>query len=544
MSAEPKYETQRIDHLGIVAGICQEISLIEQIDGQVKASERKVSCGKGTQAMILNALGFVGRALYMTPDYLENKPVDLLIGPGQCAADFNDDTLARCLDDLYEAGVTEVFYKVAAHAMQVYRIQSKFVHLDSSSFHLHGAYDRQESDEEAITITHGYSKDHRPDLKQVVVQLITSYKSALPVWFEALSGNSNDKKTFKATVKAYCKQLSGNERSYVVMDSAGFSAATLKVAQEQDVYWLMRVPETLAQAKQMVKDMLETDMSEIEPGYKGKETECEYAEVKQRWLIVFSEAAQSREIKTLEKAQAKELEAVQKEWRKIEGQTFNCTADAEQALSQFNKKWKYHQATAQANPITQYARRGRPTAEDQKEVIGYHLQGSVEANATAVEEAKRTLGRFIIATNELEASRLSAAAMLENYTDQGISVERGFRFLKDPLFFANSLFIKKPERIMALLMIMGLALLVYSLAERKLREALKAMKTTIPNQLKKPTQTPTIRWVFQIFQGLDILIIHQNDQVLLRKLVNLHPVQQQVITLLGSQVQKCYLVGV
>jgi transposase len=544
MSAEPKYETQRIDHLGIVAGICQEISLIEQIDGQVKASERKVSCGKGTQAMILNALGFVGRALYMTPDYLENKPVDLLIGPGQCAADFNDDTLARCLDDLYEAGVTEVFYKVAAHAMQVYGITSKFVHLDSSSFHLHGAYDRQESDEEAITITHGYSKDHRPDLKQVVVQLITSYKSALPVWFEALSGNSNDKKTFKATVKAYCKQLSGNERSYVVMDSAGFSAATLKVAQEQDVYWLMRVPETLAQAKQMVKDMLETDMSEIEPGYKGKETECEYAEVKQRWLIVFSEAAQSREIKTLEKAQAKELEAVQKEWRKIEGQTFNCTADAEQALSQFNKKWKYHQATAQANPITQYARRGRPTAEDQKEVIGYHLQGSVEANATAVEEAKRTLGRFIIATNELEASRLSAAAMLENYTDQGISVERGFRFLKDPLFFANSLFIKKPERIMALLMIMGLALLVYSLAERKLREALKAMKTTIPNQLKKPTQTPTIRWVFQIFQGLDILIIHQNDQVLLRKLVNLHPVQQQVITLLGSQVQKCYLVGV
>jgi hypothetical protein len=69
MSAEPTYETQRIDHLGIVAGICQEISLIEQIDGQVKASERKGSCGKGTQDMILNALRFVGRALYMTPDY-------------------------------------------------------------------------------------------------------------------------------------------------------------------------------------------------------------------------------------------------------------------------------------------------------------------------------------------------------------------------------------------------------------------------------------------------------------------------------------------
>jgi transposase len=544
MSAEPTYETQRIDHLGIVAGVCQEISLIEQIDGQVKTSERKVSCGKGSQAMILNALGFVGRALYLTPDYFENKPVDLLIGPELSGSDFNDDTLARCLDDLYEAGVTEVFYKVAAHALQVYGIQSKFVHLDSSSFHLHGAYDRQEPGQEAITITYGYSKDHRPDLKQVVVQLITSYKSALPVWFEALSGNSNDKKTFTATVKAYCKQLSVSERAYVVMDSAGFTAATLKAAEEQDVRWLMRVPETLAQAKQLVRDTLEADMSEIEPGYKGNEVESEYAGVKQRWLIIFSEAAQVRELKTLEKAQAKELEAAQKEWRKIEGQTFNCVADAEQALAQFNKRWKYHQATAQVNPITQYARRGRPSAEDQKEVIGYNLQGSVEVNATAVDDAKGTLGRFIIATNELDVELLSVAGMLENYTDQGISVERGFRFLKDPLFFANSLFLKKPERIMALLMIMGLALLVYFLAERKLRLALKAMNATIPNQLRKPTQTPTIRWVFQMFQGLDILLIHQHDQVVFRKLVNLRPVQQQVITLLGPQVQECYLVGV
>ena len=494
--------------------------------------------------MILNALGFVGRALYMTPDYFDNKPVDLLIGPGLSAADFNDDTLARCLDDLYEAGVTEVFYKVATHAMQVYGIKSKYVHLDSSSFHLHGAYDRQEADQEAITITYGYSKDHRPDLKQVVVQLITSYKSALPVWFEALSGNSNDKKTFTATIKAYCKQMSASEQAYVVMDSAGFTAATMKTAQEQDVGWLMRVPETLAQAKQLVKDTLETDMSEIEPGYKGKEVESEYAGVKQRWLVVFSEAAQVRELKTLEKAQAKELEAAQKEWRKVEGQIFNCMVDAEQAFTQFNKKWKYHQAKAQANPITQYPRRGRPSAEDQKEVVGYHLQGGVEINAAAIDDVKRTLGRFIIATNELDADRLPAAGMLGNYTDQGISVERGFRFLKDPLFFANSLFLKKPERIMALLMIMGLALLVYSLAERKLREVLKAMNATVPNQLKKPTQTPTMRWVFQMFQGLDILLIRQNGQTMLRKLVNLRPVQQQVITLLGHQVQKCYLVGV
>jgi transposase len=442
---------------------------------------------------------------------------------------------------LYDAGVTEVFFGVAAHALRVYGLRPSFVHLDSSSFHLHGAYDSEEPDVKAISVTYGYSKDHRPDLKQVVLQLITSHKSALPVWLEVLSGNSNDKKSFKATVKAYCKQLNAEEQPYLVMDSAGFSEDTLKEA--QDMRWLMRVPETLAQAKKLVRETLPEEMSELESGYRGKEVVCGYAGIVQRWLVVFSETAQNREAKTLEKTQAKELESSQKDWRKIEGQTFNCQADAENALEQFNKKWKYHQAIATAVPISQYSRRGRPSAQDQKEVVGYSLQGSIEVNEMALEETKRSLGRFIIATNDLDASRLPAQAMLENYKDQGVSVERGFRFLKDPLFFAHSLFLKKPERMMALMMVMGLSLLIYSLAECKLRQALKEMNATVPDQRRKPTQKPTIRWVFQLFEGLDILLVRQNGHVMLRQLLNLRPAQQQVITLLGPRVQKCYLFG-
>ena len=371
MSAEQTYETQRIDHPGVVSGICQEIDLIEQIDRQVKASDRKVSCGKATQAMILNALGFEGRALYLVPDYLHNKPVDLLVDLALTAEDFNDDTLGRCLDDLYAAGVTEVFYKVAAHALQVYGLRSDFVHLDRSSFHLHGAYDPEEPDRQAISITYGYSKNHRPDLKQVVLQLITSHKSAFPIWLEVLSGNSNDKKTFTATVKTYCTQLSADEQPYLVMDSVGFSEETLKEA--KDVRWLMRVSETLAQAKKLVKEILPEEMSELGPRYQGKEVVCEYAGITQCWLVVFSQAAQNRELKTLEKAQAREWESAQKDWYKLEGQTFNCQTDAEAAMGPLTKKWKYHQAQARAIPITQYPRHGRPSAQDQKEIVGYSL---------------------------------------------------------------------------------------------------------------------------------------------------------------------------
>ena len=148
-----------------------------------------------------------------------------------------------------------------------------------------------------------------------MLQLITHHRSALPIWLEVLSGNSNDKKTFKDTIKAYGKQLSADEQAYVVMDSAGYTEDTLKEA--KDIFWVMRVPETLAQAKQLVKETPFDEMVELEPGYWGKEVPREYAGIQQRWLVVFSQAAQSRELKTLKKAQTKELEKAQKEWRKL-----------------------------------------------------------------------------------------------------------------------------------------------------------------------------------------------------------------------------------
>jgi transposase len=541
MNTKTNFQTQRIDHLGIVTGISREIELVETIDEKVGQTGRKVSCGEGVLAMVENALGFSSRALYLMPDYLRNKPVDMLIRSDLEADDFNDDTLGRSLDDLYACGVTEVFASVASKALSVYGIEHQFVHLDSSSFHLHGQYDGEAPEEEMVSITHGYSRDHRPDLKQVVAQIITSHKSNLPVWLEVLSGNSSDKESFSKSVKAYCKHLAGGKKPYFVMDSAGYSENSLKVIQK--MLWLMRVPETLAEAKRLVKETAQNEMVELAPGYFGKEVKSEYGGVAQRWLVVFSQAAGERELKTLKKARAREQEAAEKQWRKVCQPVFNCQEDAEAACKQFNQRWKYHRATEQVTPITQYAHAGRPAAGAQPGVVGYTLTGSVELYEAGVEEAKRSLGKFIVATNEMEVQNLPAAAMLENYTAQGVSVERGFRFLKDPMFFAHSLFLKNPARIMALIMIMGLALLIFALGERQLRQALKQNNETIPDQKGKPTQSPTLRWVFQTFEGLDVLSVWADGRLITRKIMNLRPVHQQIIRLLGPQVLKCYLSG-
>ena len=94
------------------------------------------------------------------------------------------------------------------------------------------------------------------------------------------------------------------------------------------------------------------------------------------------------------------------------------------------------------------------------------------------------------------------------------------------------------SQLVALLMIMGIGLLVYSLAERKLREQLNLRGESIPNQIGKPTQNPTMRRIFQVFEGIYVLLIPQSNGVQ-RLVLNLKPIHLKIIDLLGEEVQKC-----
>lgn len=103
--------------------------------------------------------------------------------------------------------------------------------------------------------------------------------------------------------------------------------------------------------------------------------------------------------------------------------------------------------------------------------------------------------------------------VIATYVKQGSTIERGFRFLKEPQFFVSSLFLKKPSRIQGLLTIMTFALLVYSIAERRMRKALKETKQTLPNQINQPTTTPTLRWLFQQLDGINRVIVRLGQEI-------------------------------
>ncbi|MFM7372925.1 MAG: IS1634 family transposase, partial [Sphaerospermopsis kisseleviana] len=143
-----------------------------------------------------------------------------------------------------------------------------------------------------------------------------------------------------------------------------------------------------------------------------------------------------------------------------------------------------------------------------------------------------------VATNELDASKLNPEEILNYYKDQG-KVERGFRFLHDPLCMADAVFLKKESRIRALVVIMCLCLLVYAIAEKKLRKILVETGNTIPSQTKKPTQKPTMKWVFKLFRNIQVAYIIDNDR-LLKQIVNLKPAAKTLVGILQLQLKRFY----
>ena len=181
-----------------------------------------------------------------------------------------------------------------------------------------------------------------------------------------------------------------------------------------------------------------------------------------------------------------------------------CYEDAEKSLEAFKKNLSFHVLTeAKVSEEKKYSGKGRPK-EGSSYKIGYHIQSQFEERQEVIEEHINKSSCYVLAST-VSKEDLNDEEVVKGYKGQNSSVERGFRFLKDPLFFASSLFVKKPERIMGLLLVMTLALLVYSIAQRMLRRYLAMNEQTLPNQINKPTSTPTLRWIFQLMEGVDFV---------------------------------------
>ena len=312
----------------------------------------------------------------------------------------------------------------------------------------------------------------------------------------------------------------------MVADSALYSENNLNLM--SNLKWISRVPLSIKKAKKLVKAVFSLELKETDKkGYSYQEELVTYGGVEQRWLLVESEERKVSDLKKLAEKIEQESIKIRKQIARFVKQEFDDPSSAMSKIKELESKLKYHQIAE--IKITKHQNK------EKKDI--YKIGGQLTENKELIAEKKNSSGRFILATNILDIRELDASEIIRIYKQQQ-SCERGFRFLKDPLFFADSLFVKNPERVETMMMLMGLCLLVYTIGQRQLRMTLKQEKAVIKNQLNKLTARPTMRWIFQCFQGIHIVIIQGIQQI-----INLNESRRRILQFLPDYCRKYYLLS-
>lgn len=536
--------SEQLGHLGLVAATIRELGIIEKIDARLELNEQKggiVTYGRRVAAMVLNGLGFMNSRLSMTTHFFQDKPVAQLLGDELIAEHLNDDCLGRCLDKIADYGVTKLYAELAFEIAREKGLLSQRLHLDSTSFVLHGRYDDEDVPEGSPRPAYGYSKANRPDLKQVMLSLTQGGVANIPLWMETLDGNSSDKASFHATVKkvqAFTKSLEqAPDNLCFVVDAAFYSAE--KLAELEDVHWITRVPAQLKEARDLLKKPEDTvPWQSFDENYRASEQEVTLHGIKQRWLLIESKHALARETVSFQRRLDKKSGELIKSLWHLGNQEFQCEGDAEKALKPLIKSLKYHRVDYQISPITRYAGKGRPKPGADKAVVGYKIQASLSSCLEKIQLEKQKLGRFILATNQLDKKNLDNHNVLIQYKEQSC-VESGFKFIKNNAFELDSFYLKKPKRIGALMMIMTLCLMVYNFAQYQLRKCLDEHNEVLPNQVGKPITNPTMKWIAELMHMIAVVTI-RSDNTSHRIVTNLKKVHERIIIYFGQHALEIY----
>lgn len=547
---------ERVDHLGVVAGIIKDLGLIEQLDRLIPPTpDMKVSHGQATAAMILTGLGFLQKPLSLTPHFFENRPIRYLLGHADLVPEnLNHWKLGRTLETLHDFGCEALFAQISHAVCQAEGVEQRWVHGDTTSFSFYGKYQPKEGAveallqevltettalteaeeaETAVTLTHGYSRDHRPDLVQIVQEMLVSEDSGIPLQFKCFSGNANDSEIFHQRLKALAENLQPGIRG-LVLDSKGYNQRNAPYLDK--LGFITRVPGTLAAHDDWVKHAVV--LGEWQALDDSNHWQA-FVHEGERWIVVHSEAGETRSTQALEGKIKRESETLSSKLKGLARKKFGCESDAKAAVKVLFKKAKYHRLTAlEATAQTKRIGRGRPKADSQTVTDHWRVSATFEHDTQKTLFMDVEAACYIVATN-VPAEELPAADVVRIYKEQS-KVERGFRFLKDPQFFTSALFLKKPERVQGMLLVMTLALLVYSLAERRLRKALAEQQQTLPNQIKQETARPTLRWAFQLLDGINrvtLVLPGQPVQLLFEGITDL---KRKILSLLGPGTAQYY----
>ncbi|MEO0044615.1 MAG: hypothetical protein RL329_4064 [Bacteroidota bacterium] len=529
---------RNLDHLGLIAGMIDKLGFVDEINRLIP-NQRKVSYGIMIKALILNAMGLSHHALYITPKFFERCPVQHLLGDSYEASDFNDDSIGRCLDALFSYGLNKLFVQLAQKACEKAGIDTRYWHADSTNFSVEGDY---EDENGAIKVRRGFAKDKRVDLKQVTLGLITCYKTAIPRYMQSFDGNASDSQTLMSMIETFVSYFEAGADVGIFIADAGIYSAENVSDSMQKIDWITRVPETIGLAKEWILQTQETDLQDFTqiPGDRYRAISSQYAGVEQRWFVIESAPLAAAVTQTMTAKAESQMETIQTKIAKKKTQWLPEKSDWEAWIAPLEPKYPLVSIQYTLKESFYYCKRGKPKDENRR--IQYQIDTvTLSIHSNVMQSIVTQKSRFILATNVLDITKLPNEEVLAAYKTQATSVENGFKFLKDPIFFAESFFVKKPSRLEGLLMILSLSLLVYSLCERHLHQELQAQNEWVDTQTAKKTQKPTLRLVLNLFRGIHLVKLNERTPPFC---VNLKENHKKIIRALGTHFAKYYVLQI
>src|SRR5262245_4278315 len=445
----------------------------------------------------------------------------------------------------------KIFTACAVRADRVYGLDKRYVHFDTTSISVYGDYlppeGQPDQPEPAVpfTISHGYSKDKRPDLKQFVFSTLCVDR-AVPLWGTPEDGNASDKtinNTLLSDIATFLAQHGVAPGAYIYVADAALVTED-NLAALGDTLFISRLPATYNECGRLITEavahntweevgvLAHTKPTQHRPvtAYKVSEGEVTLYGTAYRAVVIHSSTQDKRRQQRLERDIEASYSTAQTAARRAEQQEYFCRADAETAAAQLRAvPSAYHrmEVTVEERPV--YGR-GRPSAHKPRPITAmrYRLKTVISPQTERIARLEEEAGCFVLLTNVPTAGELahSARDLLTVYKDQH-GTEQNYGFLKDPVL-VNSLFLKKPERIEALGLILVLALLLWRLMERAMRTYVDTTRTPLPGWDKKATARPTAFMMSTKFAGV-IVLQCGHDRQLARPL---SVVQQHYLTAL------------
>ena len=542
----PPIEAYQVQHLPIVKAYADKIGLVEAIN-QLVPTEMAIDPGTIVLGMILDTLS--GRSpLYRLEEFFTHQDTALLLGKAVPPEAFQDDTVGRVLERLYATGTMKVFTACAVRADRVFGFDKRYVHFDTTSVAVYGDYlppEETAEQEGPFRITYGSSKDKRPDLKQFVFATLCVDR-AIPLWGQPEDGNVSDKtvnNTLLSTIATFLAQHGVAPGAYIYVADAALVTED-NLAALGDTLFITRLPATYNACGRLIAEavahntweevgvLAHTKPTKHRPvtSYKAYEGEVTLYETTYRAVVVHSSAQDKRRQQRL----TRDIQAAQSTLQTAaclaEQREYFCRADAEAAAVTLRAlPAPYHRVDVTVEERLVYGR-GRPRAHKPRSVkaIRYRLKTTISPQTERIVRLEEEAGCFVLLTNVPTAGDLahSARDILTVYKEQH-GTEQNYGFLKDPVI-VNSLFLKKPERIEALGLVLLLALLLWRVMERAMRRHVDTTSTPLPGWDKKATKRPTAFMMVTKFAGV-IVVKLGHDRQLARPL---SVVQQHYLTAL------------